>query len=387
MSNFNPINLNFNNVNLAVGTTFTKPSNCLGYSLINFSLECDTNLNIEIQFSSFEDSTFTTQFKYSVSSSNELYDSISVMGAFVRFKITNLSSPQAIKNISLTTRFILQNGGQNIHGDSLIKQNLTGQLVRQLSDFKVDVTNGEYLNLKVKDLTAHCEGLVNTNKVNFWNINNSNVATFFSTNKDLYIKSNNTNDNPVGVGARNINVEYVFLDAASGEYKNGIVSGALNGLTRVSLGVQGIAINSMSVISAGGTTNIGDIIAEADEGGGVFRDMNIIPAGVSISKYFFQVPIHGTNLIINEISYGGTGQFICFIQVCKVNIATGVKSVLLKELVDLNAHYSKMDCAFTINGGTEYLVGEARPHTTPPTTDNFFYLTAKVYTKDITLQV
>jgi len=377
------INLSFPNVDFPIGTTYTKPESLLAYNMINFSIIADCAMTLEIQFSSHSDKTFLTNYKYTMQANETIYDNVSVYGKLCRFKLVNDSDPQTIQKISCETILFNEMRGQLINQRNSIKKHHTASLIRDISDFKIDVINDEYENIFVRDITGHAERLQNNLKRNFWNIN-SNENPFSPTPLAISVFSSSSLDDlsSLGNGARTIEIEYISLN--NGVYSRNNHYIAMNGTNRMGAGISAVAITKAKVIDAGANlTNMGDITIEGDLGGGVYKKMNFIPDGMSEQKFFFAMPITNENLIVNEISYGGTGQFIAFIRIVKVNIQTGIRSVLLKEIVDLNNHYSKIDCSIKIVGGFEFLIGEIHPFSNPPNQDNFFYLTGKGYFKNM----
>ena len=103
-----------------------------------------------------------------------------------------------------------------------------------------------------------------------------------------------------------------------------------------------------------------------------------------MTKLFIGVPVKNENLIIKEVNYGGTSQFIGKIRLSKVIVSSGIRQVLLEEVVDGNNHYSKIDCSIQIQGQLQYVLGEFLATATPPAGSvNHFHLTARGIFKSV----
>ena len=374
-------NLTFRNVDIPNGITTSHPHSTLGYKCLSIGIFSNKSITCEIQFGDSENGTFTTTNKLSITSNQETYNNLNIKGSYVRLRFENTG---LVGKITCNAILTLASPTTSLHLDNTISIKDNSLLVRPTNNFLVDAINGDIGNIVVEDINGICEGLTNTNNRVFWNLDNNNLP-FLNSDGALRARSSSTDDSVVGSGARSVTIEYINNNG--GTITRNIATFNMNGTNNVNIGVNGSAIIKASVTSSGGNTNIGNITFEGDSGGGVYQVLNFMPVGLSETKTFFHVPISGENLIINHISYGGTGQFINFIKISKVNINTGVKTILLKEIVDLNTHFSEISCSIKIRGGNEYLIGECIAHSVPPSSDNFFYLTARSFRKDITFQV
>ena len=266
-----------------------------------------------------------------------------------------------------------------------MKSDYSSALVRQHSDYFTDAIMNMYEGIIIKEFHGMAYELNNTNKRNFWDFD-VNLAPVVTTNKDLYVVSSSVADSAVGAGMRSGTAEYMYIDA-SGDIKRAIQSFNMNGTARASLGVSGIAITNAEITSAGGTNNSGNITFEADMGGGSFTKLNVMPTTLGQTKLFIGFPQTGENLVITDATYSGSGQFIAFIDLTVVKISNGVKKVVHQGVNDLANHSGKLHTAILVRGGIEYIIGEIRAHTAPPTTDNFFNLHATGTFKDLTFQI
>ena len=379
----NASNISFRNLPLVNGVSNTTGEQCLGFSILNVSLLPSINCICEIQFGPLSLGTFTTFYKLELNSNSEKYNACSIRGRYVRFKFTNSTgSDGTITSNSILT---MDSGGTNIHNSNIVKSDYSSVLTREHSDLMSDMINREYEGILVKDLNGIVSGVTNTNKRNFWNLDNKEDPVL-STNNTLFVVSDSNDDRSGQIGARTITFEYVYLDA-DGNLARGLASGLVNGITPQSLAVTGIAITHVEVTSVGSNgSNVGNLTFSARIGvaPAVYQTLNYMPIDLNMSKFFIGVPIKNENLIIKEINYGGTSQIIGKIRITKVTRSSNIRKVLLEEVVDGNNHYSKVECSIRIEGEIEYLIGEFLSTTTPPVGSvNHFHLTARGIFKDM----
>lgn len=387
MNPSNANNISFRNLPLVNGVSNTSGQNCLGFSILNVSLLPSINCICEIQFGAVLGGSYTTFYKLNLSSNTEKYNACSVRGRYVRLKFTNSTGSDG--TITVNSILTTDSGASNIHNSNIIKSDYSSILVREHSDMLSDMINREYEGILIENINGIVSGVSNTNKRNFWNLDENNDVVL-SANASLYIVSDSNDDRSGHIGARNISVEYIYKDL-NGNFARDIQSSILNGTTPQSLAIQGIAIVKAEIISAGSNgSNVGNITFSAQVGfaPALYQTLNYMPIGLNITKFFIGVPIHNENLIIKDINYGGTSQFIGKIRVSKVTYSSGIRKVLLEEVVDGNNHYSKIDCAIFIQGGIEYLIGEFLATATPPAASvNHFHLSARGMFKDMSNSV
>lgn len=356
-------NLTFRNLDFAVGTSNTQGQNALGYSILNVSCISDTVGILEVQYGSTSNGTFTTFYKFNLSVDTEQYNACSVRGRYCRLKFTNNTA--SVGKITCDCILTTDSGGSNVHNTNVVSQDFNSMLVRQHSDLLADMINAEYEGYIVQDITGIAEGITNTNKRNFWNLD-SNVDPVLTANVPLFVISDNAGDKPGSTGIHSFSFTYIYLDS-SGDYARGIASGICNGTVRQTLSTSGIAITEVHTLSAGSNkANLGNLTFQGEIGPLSYQDINYMPAGYNKSKLFLGVPIKDENLIVKELQYGGSSQFIAKIRLSRVNKTTGIRIVEHEEIADGNNHYSKLDCALQIKGNIEYLVGEVVATATPP---------------------
>lgn len=356
-------NLTFRNLDFKTGVSNTQGQNALGYSILSISCISDTIGTLEVQFGSFPAGTFTTFYKFNLSVDTEVYNACSVRGRFCRLKLTNNTGSAG--KITVDCILTTDSGGSNVHNTNIVSQNFNSMLVRQHSDLMSDMINTEYEGILVQDIVGIAEGINNTNKRNFWNLD-SNVDPVLNANVTLYVSSDNANDKSGLTGIHSFSFTYIYLDA-DGNYARSIASGICNGTVRQTLSVQGIAITEVHTLSTGtAKANLGNLTFEGEIAPLSFQAINYMPSGYNKSKLFIGVPIHNENLIVKELQYGGSSQFIAKIRLTRVNKSSGVRIVEHEEIADGNNHYSKLDCAIQIRGGIEYLVGEVLATAAPP---------------------
>lgn len=376
-------NLTFRNLSFPNGVSNTNGQTCLGFSILNMSITSSVVANCEIQYGNSESGTFSTFYKFGLSANVEKFNAVSIRGRFCRLKITNSTGGAGV----ITSNCILTQdaGGSNVHNTNIVKQDFNSVLVREHSDLMADMINNEYEGYIVKDLNGVVSGVTNVNKRNFWNLD-ENGEVVLTTNTALYVVSDNNDDRSGFTGAHTVSVEYIFKDS-DGNFQRGIQSGGVNGTSPLALAVSGIAIVSATVISSGtNKANLGNLSFQAQIGVGpaVYQTLNYMPIGMNVTKLFVGVPIKNENLIIKEVNYGGTSQFIGKIRLSKVTISSGIRQVLLEEVVDGNNHYSKIDCSIQIQGQIQYIIGEFLATATPPVgSANHFHLTARGLFKSV----
>ena len=370
-------NISFRNLPLVNGVSNTSGQNCLGFSILNVSLLPSLNCICEIQFGAVLGGSYTTFYKLNLSTNTEKYNACSVRGRYVRFKFTNSTGSDG--TITANSILTTDSGASNIHNSNIIKSDYNSVLVREHSDMLSDMINREYEGILIENLNGIISGVTNTDKRNFWSLNEKGDVVLASNN-DLFVVSDSNDDRAGQIGARTVSFEYIFKDS-DGNLQRAIGSGLINGITPQSLAVQGIAIVKAEVVSAGSNgSNVGNLTFSARVGvaPAVYQNLNYMPIGLNMSKFFIGVPVSNESLIIKDINYGGTSQFIGKIRVT-------IRKVLLEEVVDGNNHYSKIDCSIYIQGGIEYLIGEFLATNTPPAgSENHFHLSARAMFKDIT---
>tara|TARA_R100001440_G_scaffold3979_1_gene9358 strand:- start:2478 stop:3638 length:1161 start_codon:yes stop_codon:yes gene_type:complete len=376
-------NLTFRNLSFPNGTSTTNGQTCLGFSILNMSITSSVVAVCEIQYGNSESGTFTTFYKFGLSADVEKFNAVSVRGRYCRLRITNSTGGAGV----ITSNCILTQdaGGSNVHNTNIVKQDFNSILTREHSDLMADMINNEYEGYIIKDLNGIVSGVTNTSKRNFWNLD-ENGEVVLTNNTALYVVSDNNDDRSGFTGAHTVSIEYIFKDSDN-NFQRGIQSAGVNGTTPQTLGVSGVAIVSATVISAGtNKANLGNLSFQAQIGVGpaVYQTLNYMPVGRNVTKLFVGVPIKNENLIIKEVNYGGTSQFIGKIRLSKVIISSGIRQVLLEEVVDGNNHYSKIDCSIQIQGQIQYIIGEFLATATPPAgSANHFHLTARGIFKSV----
>lgn len=387
MSNDLATNLTFRNLSFPVGTSTSNGQSCLGFSILNMSITSSVTAECQLQFGNSPEGSFTTFYKYNLTADTEKYNAVSVRGRYARLRFINSTAGAGV----LTSNCILtvDSGGANVHNTNIVKQDFNSSLVRQHADLTVDMINGDYEGMIVDDVVGIAHNITNLNKRNFWGLDN-NDDVVLTANVHLFVISDDNNDRSGFTGAHTVSVEYIFLDA-DGNLQRGIQSAGVNGTSYQTLGVQGVAIVSATVISTGtNKSNIGNLsfVGQVGAAPAVYRTLNYMPTGLNKTKLFIGVPIHNENLIVKEISYGGTSHFISKIRLSRVNITSGIRIVELEEIADGNSTYSKIDCAIKITGGNEYLLGEILAITSPPAgQESNIHLHARGFFKNIELSI
>ncbi len=374
-------NLTFRNLDFNTGSSNTVGQNCLGYSILSISITSSVLGLLEIQFGNSHNGTFSTFYKFNLAANTEKYNACSVRGRFCRLKITNNTGVAG--KITCDCILTTDSGGSNVHNTNVVSQDFNSMLVRQHSDLISDMINDEYEGILIEDITGSVEGITNTNKRNFWGLD-SVVDPVVSSNCPLHCISDSNQDKAGLTGLRTLSFEYIYLDADN-HLQRAIASGICNGISRQTLSVSGVAIIKAHIVSAGSTgSNVGNISFQAEIGALSYQTINYMPAGLNQTKLFLGVPVYNQNLIVKEVSYGGSSQFIAKIRLSRVNITSGLRIVEHEEVADGNSQYSKIDCSLQIKGGIEYLLGEVLATTTPPGSSHcHLHLTARGIYKSI----
>ena len=267
-------------------------------------------------------------------------------------------------------------GIDNSSNQRQLKTDSNGILV---SSDKLSLMTSDFNDIIVKDIVGTISSgfSLNQNKRNFWDLN-ENGEVVLTTNAPLYVVSDDSNDKDGFSGARTVSVEYIYKDS-SGNLQRETQEVVLNGTTLTTMNVNGVAIVSATVISAGiNKANMGNLSFQAQTVGGsapAYQTLNYMSVGMNITKLFIGIPKHQEYLYITELYYNCVSEFKLKIKINKVEISTGIKQVLFEEMVDNNVN-SKIDCSIKIVGGTHYILGEIEPIETVTGTNQHFRLSA-----------